>query len=238
MVSQLASVTSKISIERDWMLIIARKSYEIKKGGDGGSEDGEGDNLKGDSKELRKKRKEEFNQELARINSTVRRFDLSTGTLSPLFAGLIMSFLKFNSTFTGAVSSAIVFTVWNLISLVLEYVLLHSVYTSVPELHKPKVIRDKRRQPLRKFIRKTKAAWVAFCSQGLLMMPSIVLAILFLTVFSFDSITIGYAKSQKLAEASISLFQALGSVMGLLGTIAFPIMHRFKIYLCRYRSLY
>ena len=241
MISQLASITCKIAIERDWMPIIARKSYEMKRKGSSSATFGPKDELKSlkdESKEAQKKKKrEEFKKELARINSSVRRFDLSTGSLSPLFAGLIMSFFKFNTIFTGAVSSAIVFAVWNLVSLVFEFLLLRSVYESVPELHKPKLLRDKRRQPLRKFARKTRAAWAAFCSQGLLILPSIVLAVLYLTVFSFDSITIGYAKAQKLNETAISLFQILGSVMSILGTIAFPIMHRSLLYLSMFLNI-
>jgi iron-regulated transporter 1 len=50
------------------------------------------------------------------------------------------------------------------------------------------------------------------------------LSILFLTVLSFDSITLGYAKSQNLTETSIAVFQGIGSITGILGTFAFEIV--------------
>ena len=69
-------------------------------------------------------------------------------------------------------------------------------------------------------------------SQGIVTLPSIALAVLYLTVLSFDSITIGYAKSQKLTELTISILQSIGSITGILGTIAFEIFFkRLKIFL-------
>ncbi len=68
--------------------------------------------------------------------------------------------------------------------------------------------------------------------QGLLVLPGIALSLLYLTVLGFDSITLGYAKSQNLSEASIAIISAFGSVSGILGTLAFSLLYnRAKLFL-------
>jgi iron-regulated transporter 1 len=63
-------------------------------------------------------------------------------------------------------------------------------------------------------------------------LPGLSLAFLFLTVLGFDSITLGYAKSQHLTEITIGIFHGVGSLCGILGTVAFQILNnKFKIYL-------
>lgn len=98
----------------------------------------------------------------------------------------------------------------------------------MPELEKPKKI-DNANKPVKNgiiiAIEKTKNGWSDYFSQGTVLIPSLALSVLYLTVLSFDGITIGYAKSQKLSETSISIFQGVGSIMGVVGTIVFPFMH-------------
>ncbi|XP_014662601.1 PREDICTED: solute carrier family 40 member 1-like isoform X2 [Priapulus caudatus] len=52
------------------------------------------------------------------------------------------------------------------------------------------------------------------------------LALLYMTVIGFDSVTIGYAYSQGLSESMLSIMMALGSVTGILGTICYPFVRR------------
>lgn len=226
-ISKLSSMAAKIAIERDWIIVIAKSAYD--------ASDEEGKNLRSEKKVENRR---DFKHELASINATVRRIDLFTAILSPLVAGLIMSFFNFSPRLNGTVVSAIFFGIWNIISFLIEYGLLASVYRSVPELEKPKVIKnadEKDKNKILKFIssfKKIRHGWAEYFSQGLVLIPSLALSVLYLTVLSFDGITIGYAKSQKLTETTISLFQGVGSIMGILGTIAFPLFHnRFKIYL-------
>ncbi|CAF0976078.1 unnamed protein product [Brachionus calyciflorus] len=210
-ISKLASTTTKISIERDWVVVISEY-------------------LSRDSNEQEQKSKN-----LTLINSTVRRIDLSTNVIAPLVAGLIMSFLNieysFNKNINGTVISAVIFAIWNIFSYLIEYTLLSSVYKNIPSLKKSKLERsiEKNKASLMKKIRNsfkfTKKGWKVYFQQGPILMPSLALSLLFLTVLSFDGITIGYAKYQNLKEFTISIFQGVGSVTGILGTIAFPILH-------------
>jgi iron-regulated transporter 1 len=161
-----------------------------------------------------------------------------------------MSFLRITPRFNGTVLSAMFFATWNVISFFLEYNLLASVYIDVPELKKE--IEDKQKQEknvlikIKESILGTADGWKAYFNQGIILMPSIALSLLYLTVLSFDSITIGYAKSQRLTEQFISIFQAVGSVSGMLGTVVFQIMHnKLQIFLpyigifgCTYQLLF
>jgi iron-regulated transporter 1 len=253
-------MTTKIAIERDWAIVIAKNAH------DNSSLEKDQEN---ESKEENEKRSKE---QLANINATVRRFDLSTAIIAPmvsfsyfsyfyslelnclfiflLVAGGIMSFFRISPRFNGTVLSAMFFAGWNVISYFLEYNLLASVYDDVPELKKEKDIKEKKEKnvcvKIKESILGTADGWKAYFGQGLLLMPSIALSILYLTVLSFDSITIGYAKSQKITEQFISILQSVGSVSGVLGTIAYQIMHnKLKIFLpyigifgCTYQLLF
>jgi iron-regulated transporter 1 len=240
-ISKLSSMAAKISIERDWIIVIAKSAYDNEKTmeEEQAGLNAEGNGSAGDDGLTKKEKapnKTEFKHELASINATVRRIDLFTAILAPLVAGLIMSFFNISPRVNGTVVSAIFFAIWNLISFVFEYSMLTSVYKSVPELEKPKVIKNKNDQnektTISTALRNTYHGWREYFSQGLVVVPSLALSVLYLTVLSFDGITIGYAKSQKLTETTISLFQGLGSIMGILGTIAFPLFHnRWKLYL-------
>ena len=121
MISNLSSTTTKIAIERDWVVVIAEY-------------------LSQDSSEEDAKSKY-----LALINSTVRRIDLTTNIVAPLVAGLIMSFFNMeqsvSSKLNGTVLSAICFAVWNIFSYIAEYSLLSNVYTNIPALKKTKLAR-------------------------------------------------------------------------------------------------
>ena len=177
-----------------------------------------------------------FKQRLASMNAMMRRIDLSSSVLAPLIAGLIMSFFNLSSKFSGILVSALLFAVWNLVSFVFEYTLLVKVYNAVPELTKSEVditIKIKQSKGFLKLLnpfKKIYDGWSLYIRQGLILLPSIAFSLLFLTVLSFDSITVGYAKSQRVTETFISILQGIGSLAGILGTVAFPLLHnRFKI---------
>lgn len=64
---------------------------------------------------------------LTKMNSVIRRIDLSCKLLAPVFTGFIISFISLRA-------SAIIFSVWNIVSVLLEYWLFASVYNNVPSL--------------------------------------------------------------------------------------------------------
>ncbi|BFI31265.1 solute carrier family 40 (iron-regulated transporter), member 1 [Marchantia polymorpha subsp. ruderalis] len=64
---------------------------------------------------------------LTQLNSIMRRIDLSCKLLAPVFVGFLMSGVS-------ALACALAIAVWNLVSVGIEYKLLHSVYWSIPAL--------------------------------------------------------------------------------------------------------
>ena len=64
---------------------------------------------------------------LTKINSTIRRIDLTCKLLAPVISGFIMSFISVKA-------SAMTLATWNTVAVWLEYWLFTSVYTGIPAL--------------------------------------------------------------------------------------------------------
>lgn len=127
MISKLASMACKISIERDWIIVIAKNAYVTKKAAmrkSSRENEGETKDLNNNKTAVDVDNDTKFRHELTNINATVRRIDLITNIISPLCAGLIMSFLSFSPVVSGTVVSAVFFALWNLASFVIEFSLL------------------------------------------------------------------------------------------------------------------
>ncbi len=123
-----------------------------------------------------------------------------------------MSFANLSQKFNGIIISALILAIWNLISLFVELALLKNVYEKVPELKKDLTVpEEKKKFLLFDKIRAFFKGWAIYSKQGILCLPGLSLATLFLTVLSFDSITIGYAKSQDISESAISIIQGIYS---------------------------
>jgi iron-regulated transporter 1 len=130
-----------------------------------------------------------------------------------------MSFAKLSEKFNGIILSALFLACWNIISLFIEYSLLRSVYNDVPELKKD--IIENKKSIFSKMSNLYKG-WFVYFKQGIVCLPGISLAALFLTVLSFDSITIAYAKSQDLSESAISIIQGIGIKLILINKTHIP----------------
>ena len=135
-----------------------------------------------------------------------------------------MSLANQSKRLSGTIISAIFLACWNLISLFVGYWLIKSVYNNVPELKKKDEKPEKEKIKYDKLSNFYKG-WIIYFKQGVFCLPGISLAILYLTVLSFDSITIGYAKSQEISESLISILQGLGAIFGVFGTFGFSFLH-------------
>lgn len=219
--SNFGSTATKISIEKDWIIVIAE---HIDK-----SSRPETNEIVVHEQHTDNTRRVALT--LTKINATVRRIDLITGVNAPLLAGIIMSTLSFSTTFNGTIISAMFFAIWNLISYGIEFFILKSIYDQVPTLKK-KVKRLKQKSKLCTPAINLYKGWSDYFNQGSSLLPSIALSVLYLTTLSFDSITLGYAKSQNLTELFIAIFQGIGSLTGVLGTFAFELLrNKCKIFL-------
>lgn len=77
---------------------------------------------------------------LTKMNSVIRRIDLICKLLAPVFAGFIISFISLKA-------SAVIFALWNMISVWLEYWLLKSVYNGIPALNESSKRRNEKLMP-------------------------------------------------------------------------------------------
>ncbi|XP_020085847.1 solute carrier family 40 member 1-like isoform X1 [Ananas comosus] len=77
---------------------------------------------------------------LTKMNSVIRRIDLICKLLAPVFAGFIISFISLKA-------SAVIFALWNMISVWLEYWLLKSVYNGIPALNESSKRRNEKLIP-------------------------------------------------------------------------------------------
>lgn len=68
---------------------------------------------------------------LTRMNSVIRRIDLTCKLAAPVLSGLIISFISLKA-------SAISIALWNILSVFLQYWLLRSVYNGIPALKEGK----------------------------------------------------------------------------------------------------
>jgi len=114
----------------------------------------------------------------------MRSIDLTTNVLAPVVVGQILTFA---SPFAGTVFIG----TWNILSLVIEYYLLNLIYANVPELSQKEVPVDAVED-----VRPLWNIWVTFDAWKLYFHHSIRyagmgLALLYMTVMGFDSITFG-----------------------------------------------
>ena len=82
-IAQVASVGSKIILEKDWIVVVSRNDDD----------------------------------RLAQINAVFRTIDLTTLSVAPLTAGLVFDFIS-------NWAAAIFISVWNIVSVIFEYLLL------------------------------------------------------------------------------------------------------------------
>ncbi|CAF3361808.1 unnamed protein product [Rotaria sp. Silwood1] len=198
MIATLSSVACKVSISKDWVVALY------------GS----------DRQNLASK---VFFHCLNEIdtNATLRRIDLLSGVLAPILTGAVMAF-------TSRWFSAVLISGWNVVSLCLELFLYTRVYHLAEDILANKVSTNKSHEkspekkegPIRKFLGSIKGLGT-YASLSVFL-PGLSLALLYMTVLSFDSVTRAYVIEQGLSEALLGLLNGLGSILGVVGTIAYP----------------
>lgn len=71
---------------------------------------------------------------LTKVNSVIRRIDLTCKLLAPVLSGFIISFISMQA-------SAVALALWNIVSVWLQYWLFVSVYNGIPALSKNSKLR-------------------------------------------------------------------------------------------------
>lgn len=159
--------------------------------------------------------------QLASLNSQLKRIDLATEVLAPALAGIFFAMSDSVFLLTGFVIVAS----WNLISFVPEFFLLRSVFRSNPRLAESDVVVSRERK--RFFLSGLLDGW-----QSLFQHPSALAVFayscLWVTVLSPHGVllTTFLKGSWEASEATLGLFRGAGAVFGLAATILFPWLYR------------
>ena len=153
---------------------------------------------------------------LAKLNSIFRTIDLVCFNLTPILAGLLFSY----STYAIA---ATVIAAWNLISVIVEYSLLISIYKQFHGLAK-KTIEASASGVLTK-ITGSYYGW-SFYFRHKVRNAGLGLAFLYMTVLGFDNITWAYSLLQCVPEFILGVLVAISSVFGIAGSLVFPVLRK------------
>ncbi|CAN7008477.1 unnamed protein product [Brassica oleracea var. botrytis] len=184
---------------------------------------------------------------LTRMNSVIRGIDLSSKLLSPVFTGLIISFVSLKA-------SAITFAFWATITAWVEYWLFISVYNGAPAIsqsNERRILRSmtnpveetnahvsvsivrgtgnppRRTAMLKVFDRVSKSsfvgAWRVYIKQEVVL-PGVSLALLFFTVLSFGTLMTATLQWEGIPTYIIGIGRGISATVGLLATVVYPLM--------------
>jgi iron-regulated transporter 1 len=153
------------------------------------------------------------------MNSQMRRIDLFCKLVAPLFISLIDSFSPEAAILaTGGMT---------MLSVLVEYLAIARVHTAVPLLRAPKSLRISRRTPIgsaERFLTTIKASFAStatYVSHGAFL-PSFSLALLYLTVLSFNGQMVTYLLAIGFSSATIGILRGVSAVFELSATWAAP----------------
>ncbi|TYZ65209.1 hypothetical protein PybrP1_003984 [[Pythium] brassicae (nom. inval.)] len=159
---------------------------------------------------------------LARMNTAMRRIDLSCTILAPMAFGVIMEFADSDPTLRALTGAAVV-GVWNLLSTPLEYVLTRDVYTLAPLL----AVKDPTAHgsATRGGRSQYAAMWREFFRHPVFLL-SASFSMLYMTVLNGSALNTAYLTWRGVPESVLGASRGAGAVSGLLGTLAFPLLRK------------
>ncbi|XP_051131315.1 solute carrier family 40 member 2-like isoform X2 [Andrographis paniculata] len=188
---------------------------------------------------------------LTKMNSIVRRIDLSSKLFAPVVSGFIISFASLTA-------SAITLILWNVLSVCLQYWLFTSVYNGFPrlreisqqraeggasasvDLEKQSLFIDSETDHEQRLKNSSKgeregvdekllnnlpyiAAWRLYIKQDVVL-PGVALAFLFYNVLSFGSLMTASLEWQGVATYVIGIGRGVSAIMGIAATFVYPVL--------------
>ncbi|KAK9072985.1 hypothetical protein SSX86_007307 [Deinandra increscens subsp. villosa] len=183
---------------------------------------------------------------LTKLNSTIRRIDLTSTLFAPVVTGFIISFVSMTA-------SAISLVIWNILSAFLQYWLLNSVYKGIPALSESnrkrglKVTTQNQEQNsqhldtyddsenvswwnfmARKFVERVSDsrfvhAWRVYLQQDVVL-PGLSLALLYFTVLSFGTLMTATLEWDGIPAYVIGTGRGISAIIGISATFLYPFM--------------
>ncbi|PON53590.1 Ferroportin [Parasponia andersonii] len=186
-------------------------------------------------------------EHLTKMNSVIRRIDLTCKLCAPVVTGFIISFVSLKA-------SALSLALWNTISVGVEYWLFISVYNGIPGLQESshrrvskspsesdfeerkstshdeessqvKLLEDSLKAKFTKLVSSVPYfnAWRVFWQQDIVL-PGIALALLFFTVLSFGTLMTAALEWEGIPAYVIGIARGVSAVIGIAATIVYPIL--------------
>ncbi|CAA6669283.1 unnamed protein product [Spirodela intermedia] len=178
-------------------------------------------------------------QALTKLNSVIRRIDLSCNLLAPVFSGFIISFISLRA-------SAVSLALWNTVAVWLQYWLLNSVYNGIPALCESSQRRAAKLISVDRLEEegiveapspslRSRAldwlygfllfdAWAVYLKQEVVL-PGIALALLYFTVLGFGTMMTAALKWQGVPAYVIAMGRGVSAVIGITATLVYPVAH-------------
>ena len=142
--------------------------------------------------------------------------DQSSSIISPIIGGLCLD--KF-----GLKPMCLIMIGWNVIGWIGESITLHWVYKQVPALAiKNKTKNESTLQPESLSI----FGMVRVYFVQKVFPAALGLSLLYMTILAFDGISISFGSKQGLDSTTLGGFQAIGSALGMLSAVSFPLFER------------
>ncbi|KAJ9185439.1 hypothetical protein P3X46_005077 [Hevea brasiliensis] len=189
---------------------------------------------------------------LTKMNSIIRRIDLTCKLLAPVVAGFIISFVSVKA-------SAMTLVIWNTSAVLMEYWFFTSVYRGIPSLGESSRRRITRLSPsnmeegiatsrepenlhsqngensvlgekkwrgkLTVWVSKAPfvRAWKVYLWQDVLL-PGVALALLYFTVLSFGTLMTATLKWEGIPAFVIGIGRGVSAIIGIGATVVYPIL--------------
>ncbi|GFP92797.1 solute carrier family 40 member 2 [Phtheirospermum japonicum] len=152
---------------------------------------------------------------LTKMNSIIRRIDLTCKLLAPVVSGFIISFVSLTA-------SAMALALWNVLSVFLQFWLLMSVYNGIPRL---KETNESEEQPESNSSNRTMiarflnvpyvSAWRMYVKQDHVVLPGLALALLYFTVLSFGTLMTAALEWQGIPAYVIGIARGISATVGI-----------------------
>lgn len=158
--------------------------------------------------------------DLAWMNTILQTIDLGCKTVAPIFVGLLIQLAGISTT-------AIVLAVWNVVSAVLEYILMCMIFKEYPTLLKRKK-GSKGSDSAEGLVSKvcdSFLGWKLYMTHPT-RNAGLCLAFLYMTVLCFGNVLWAYSLLQCVNESLLSILVGVAAINGILGSMAFPCLRK------------
>ncbi|CAI9097207.1 OLC1v1033580C1 [Oldenlandia corymbosa var. corymbosa] len=166
---------------------------------------------------------------LTKMNSMIRRIDLSCKLFGPVLTGFVISFVSLTA-------SALILALWNLISVCFQYWLLMSVYNGIPALSESSHKRLQRRRDneapndvpndhQRSGGNQNSyfSAWRVYLEQDVVL-AGMALALLYFTVLSFGTLMTAALEWEGVPAYIIGIARGISATIGIGATFLYPLL--------------